>query len=97
VDNNVPLFGNVIPFNGARFISSGQRASMLIYDRIGSSSVSGPSPLATNSTIHYWYSGLDIGDLNNYQPSPSNVDNQEGVNSGSLKLTVSCPSCNSFG
>jgi hypothetical protein len=29
--------------------------------------------------------------------APATVDNQEGVNSSTIKATVSCPTCTSFG
>lgn len=96
VDVNSPTFTSSIPSNGSRFISSGQRASLLIYDWRGTSSVVWPAPLSTNSTIHYRYSGLN-NVLSNYQSSPSSVDNQEWVNSWTIKATISCPTCNSFG
>jgi hypothetical protein len=35
--------------------------------------------------------------LTNYVAAPATVDNQEGVNSSTIKATVSCPTCTSFG
>lgn len=99
IDSDAPFFTNMSPANTAYRVLSGQRFSALVYDRTGTRSVTWPTPLAQNSTKHYRYNWLSTGDLNNYQAVPSTwyVDNQEGVNSGTVKLTVSCPTCASFG
>lgn len=39
------------------------------------------------------FSGNSVDDLNNYVSAPSNVDNQEWVNSGSISVKVSCLTC----
>lgn len=96
VDTDAPIFWSVTPGNGAYHVPSSQRFSAIVYDRAGPWIVAGVLPMASNNRSHYRYSGLDVADLANYQAAPSNVDNQEGVNSGSIVLTVSCPLCTSF-
>lgn len=97
VDVNAPTFNGMNPTFNQRFVSSGAIFSALIYDRTWSSVINGPAPLWSNNTKHYRYSGLDTSILANYQAAPLTVDNQQWVNSGSIKITVSCPTCTSFG
>lgn len=92
-DTNNPLISNFVPSNGQRYVPSNQVVSFLTYDWAGPGNVSGPSPLATNNRSHYWYQGTSPLNIANYVDAPDTVDNQEGVNSGSIKVTVSCPTC----
>lgn len=92
-----PTITWIDPINGSRYIPNNQVVSFTVYDWAGAGSVSWPSPLATNNTSHYWYQGLATGVLSNYVAAPVTVDNQEGVNSSTIKATVSCPTCTSFG
>jgi hypothetical protein len=63
---------------------------MLINDRSNAplTDVSWPSPLQTNKRSHYRYQWLATT-LSNYVDAPDTVDNQEWVNSASIKITVS--------
>jgi len=98
IDVDAPSFNNVSPALGAYHVLSGQKFSAVVYDWRGIVNVSGPAPLATNSTRHYRYNWLSTGNLNNYIVAPTTwVDNQEWVNSWTIQLTVSCPTCASFG
>ncbi|MFZ2150975.1 MAG: hypothetical protein WAZ12_03340 [Candidatus Absconditicoccaceae bacterium] len=96
IDN--PTISNVSISNGSTQIPSNQNIFMLINDRQGNptSNVSGPAPLENNKRSHYRYSGLNTT-LGNYVAAPSSVDNQEGINSGSIKITVTAPSYPSYG
>ena len=84
------------PSNGDRYVADNTTISLTLYDRAGAWSVNWPAPLATNDRQHYRYSGNDTSSLNNYVPAPSSVDNQEGVNSGSISITLDCPTCTSW-
>lgn len=86
VDTTAPQFPSVYPTNNARYISDWASISFLTYDWIGAQTV------GLNSTQHYryaWWAAIPA----NYQQAPSTVDNQEWVNSTTIKATVSCPSC----
>jgi hypothetical protein len=96
-DATNPTITTIIPSNGSRYIPSNQVVSFTTYDWAGAGTVNGPSPLATNNRSHYWYQGLATGVLSNYVSAPATVDNQEGINSSTIKATVSCPTCTSFG
>ena len=86
VDTTAPQFSSVYPNNNARYISDWAIISFLTYDWIGSQTV------GLNSTQHYRYAwGATIPA--NYQQAPSTVDNQEWVDSTTIKATVSCPTC----
>lgn len=91
-DADAPTLTNTVPASNARYIPSNQTVSFLTYDWAGAGSVSGPSPLASNNRSHYWYSGLSLL-LTNYVAAPVTVDNQEGVNSGTIRATVACSTC----
>lgn len=95
-DANVPKIDSNVPAGGSRYIPSNQIISFLAYDWIGESNVTGPSPLASNNTRHYWYGGWATL-ITNYVVAPANVDNQEWVNSSTIQATVSCATCDSFG
>lgn len=92
VDSNAPSISNKNPNNGARYIASNHVISFVVYDWFGVSNTSWPMPLWTNNTSHYRYSWLNTT-LTNYQAAPSSVDNQEWVNSGSIRVNVSCATC----
>lgn len=93
-DATNPTVTSTTPTGGARYIPNNQVISFTTYDWIGSGGVSWPSPLATNNTSHYWYSGLSLL-LTNYVAAPVTVDNQEGVNSWTIRATVACSTCSS--
>lgn len=95
VDN--PTISNVSISNGATQIPSNQNISMLINDRQWSptSNVSWPAPLENNKRSHYRYSWLNTT-LWNYVAAPSTVDNQEWINSWSIKITITAPSYPSY-
>lgn len=95
-DATAPAIVDITPINWSRYIPNNQIISFTTYDWAGAGDVSGPSPLATNNRSHYWYSGWPLL-LTNYVAAPATVDNQEGVNSSTIKATVSCPTCTSFG
>ncbi len=92
-DTHAPSMQNNYPSNGNRYIPNNATITMTLYDRAGAGNVNGPAPLATNNRQHYWYSWNDISNLSNYVPAPSNVDNQEWVNSGTIHISVACPTC----
>ncbi len=96
-DATNPTITAITPSNGSRYIPSNQVVSFTTYDWAGAGSINWPAPLATNNRSHYWYQGLATGVLSNYVAAPATVDNQEGVNSSTIKATVSCPTCTSFG
>ncbi len=94
IDNEAPLMMGLYPANNARYISTGQIISFVLYDRAWPWTAAGVSPMTnTNNRSHYRYSGLDTSNLNNYQSAPSSVDNQEWVYSWSIKVTIACPNC----
>lgn len=92
-DNNAPSMQDNYPSNGNRYIPDNATITMTLYDRAGAGNVHGPAPLATNNKQHYWYSWNNTALLSNYVPAPSTVDNQEWVNSGTISISVSCPTC----
>lgn len=92
-DTNAPSMQNNYPSNGNRYIADNATITMTLYDRAGAGNVNGPAPLATNNRQHYRYAWNDTAVLANYVPAPNTVDNQEWVNSGSISITVSCPTC----
>jgi len=48
----------------------------------------------SNNKVSYWFSwNTSTWEISNYVSAPSNVDNQEWVNSGSISVKVSCPTC----
>ncbi len=96
-DSNSPTITAITPNNWSRYVPSNQVISFTTYDWAGAGTANGPSPLATNNRRHYWYQGFATGVLSNYVAAPATVDNQEGVNSSTIKATVSCPTCTSFG
>lgn len=93
-DSTSPSFVNTIPATNARYVPEDQIVSFVVYDWAGAGFVNWPAPLATNNRSHYWYSGLSLS-LSNYVPAPVSVDNQEGVNSWSFIVNISCTSCSS--
>lgn len=92
VDNEAPTITNTIPTAWARYIAPWYQIGFLVYDWIGGGNVSWIAPLGTNNRSHYRYNGLPPT-LENYQPAPTTVDNQEWVNSGTIKVTVTCSTC----
>ena len=92
IDNEAPTINSTTPTNWARYIATGYHIWFLVYDWIGAGNVSWPAPLGTNNRSHYRYAG-GATSLGNYQSAPTTVDNQEWVNSWSLRVTVACPSC----
>jgi len=84
VDNDAPIFSTTIPTAWAD-IPAAQTISFYTYDWAGV------------WTSFYWYSGLNNTVLSNYVAAPISVDNQMWVNSWTIKATVSCPTCTSFG
>lgn len=94
IDQEPPLMMSPNPVNNARYITTGTMVSFILYDRAGVWIASGIPPMTnTNNRSHYRYSGLNIYDLDNYQIAPSTVDNQEWVNSGTINVHISCPTC----
>lgn len=93
-DATNPTITNTVPTGWTRNIPINQVISFTTYDWAGAGSVSGPSPLATNNRSHYWYSWLSLL-LTNYVAAPATVDNQEGVNSWTIRATVACATCSS--
>ena len=94
VDTDAPKFPLTYPIAGAYHILSGEQFTALIYDWMWAWIVSGTPPMASNNRSHYRYAWLNTGVLANYVVAPSTVDNQEGVNSGTIKISLSCPTCN---
>ena len=92
VDSNAPGMSNTDPSNGDRYVDTGHVVSFILYDWAGPWTAVWPAPLGTNNRSHYRYSWLNAI-LTNYQPAPSTVDNQEWVNSGSIVVNISCPTC----
>lgn len=92
IDNEAPTINSNTPSNWARYIATGYTIWFLVYDRIGAGNVAGTLPMGTNNRSHYRYAWWATT-LGNYQTAPTTVDNQEGVNSWSLRVTVACPSC----
>lgn len=93
IDTDPPSDMNISPTNGTTNISTWYTTSFIVYDWKWAGNTMGTWPLTGNDRNHYRYSGLDMIDLNNYQKAPITVDNQEWVNSGSIKVDISCPSC----
>lgn len=93
LDNEAPLMANNYPSNNATNIPAGAIISFLLYDWAWPWIVSWPAPLGSNNRQHYWYSWLNSTTLSNYQTAPSTVDNQEWVNSWSIRVNLSCPTC----
>jgi len=82
-DTNQPIITNVSVNDGATNVSEDQVITFLTYDWNGSKKVS------------YWFAWNSTWDLSNYvaTPNPSNVDNQEWVDSSKISVTVSCTTC----
>lgn len=78
IDTNAPNFTSLNPSANSN-IPLDQTISFLTYDWVG-------------WTNHYWYSWQEML-LSNYVLAPTTVDNQWWVNSGTIKATVSCPTC----
>lgn len=97
VDNIAPIFTGIVPINNSRNVLNNQIISFTTYDWAGAGNVNWTSPLASNNRSHYWYGWNNTGSLSNYVVAPNTVDNQEGVNSSTIKATVSCPTCLDFG
>lgn len=87
LDNKQPIIGDLVKFwtyqsvNNKNKIASDQILSFETYDR------------DDWNKVNYWFSGNDAWNLSNYVTAPNNVDNQEWVNSSSISVTVSCPTC----
>ena len=80
---------NVTPWQTQ--IPSNQVISMLINDWAWAGVVNWPLPLESNNKSHYRYWWLSPI-LSNYVAAPATVDNQEWVNSWSIRITVTAPS-----
>ena len=78
-----PTITNVSVAPWATKVPINQTITFVTYDWDGSNP----------SKVRYWFSGNSVDDLNNYVSAPSNVDNQEWVNSGSISVKVSCDTC----
>ncbi len=85
------------PTNGLRFVPYNSTITLVLYDRVGSQIWwSDPRMTHNNNTEHYRYSWNDTSNIANYVPVPTSwpkVDNQEGVNSWTISLTIACPTC----
>lgn len=94
VDTNAPgmLTNSNNPLNGATYIPYNHTISFVLYDWIGAWLITWPAPLGSNNRSHFWYSGANTI-LANYQAAPTTVDNQEWVNSGTIKVTLNCSGC----
>lgn len=94
IDNEQPSIMNTTPSNNANNIASWQVVSFTIYDRAWPWVAAGISPMTnSNNRSHYRYAGLDSTNINNYQQAPSTVDNQAWVRSGTIKVSIACPTC----
>ena len=82
-DNKNPTITSVSVNNWATKVPSDKVITFVTYDWDGSDS----------SKMTHWFSGNSVDDLSNYVTAPNNVDNQEWVNSGSISVKVSCPTC----
>ncbi|EKD24981.1 MAG: hypothetical protein ACD_80C00142G0023 [uncultured bacterium (gcode 4)] len=92
-DGESPLMWRNTPINGERYIPSNHTISFVLYDWAGPGVVASPLPMNnSNNRQHYRYSGNAIA-LPNYVPAPVTVDNQEWVNSGTIQVSVACPTC----
>lgn len=96
-DVNSPIITNINIAGWASKIPSNQIISMLLNDRTNSpnSNVPWPLPLENNKRSHYRYSWWATI-LSNYVQAPITVDNQEWVNSWSIKVTVTAPNYPSY-
>ena len=84
-DNKNPIITNVSVNNWATKISSGQIITFVTYDR------------DSNNPVSHWFAGNSTSSLSNYVSADSqHVDNQEWVNSWSIVVTVSCPTCSNW-
>ena len=95
VDNEPPVMIWNTPTNGATKVPSNYTISFVLYDWVWAWLVPGTLPMDTNDRSHYRYSGLNTT-LSNYQKAPTTVDNQEWVNSGTISVTLTCPTCVSW-
>jgi hypothetical protein len=93
IDTESPLMSNNYPSNNATGIPAGAIISFILYDWAWPWAGVWPAPLGTNNRQHYWYSWWTTTLLSNYQTAPSTVDNQEWVNSWSIVVNLSCPTC----
>lgn len=98
VDTDNPTISNLNISNWSTQIPSNQNISMLINDRHWNPlwNVSWPLPLQNNKRSHYRYSWLDKSNLNNYQPAPTTVDNQQWVDPNTIQIVVTSPSDPSY-
>lgn len=80
-DTDKPTITNKSVSNWATKIASNQVITFLTYD------------WNSNKKVTHWFGGNSTWNLSNYVTAPSNVDNQEWVNSSSISVTVSCPTC----
>ncbi len=92
VDTNAPTMLSNAPANGATKVPSNYTISFVLYDRIWAWLVAWTLPMDSNNRSHYRYSWLDTS-LSNYQAAPTTVDNQEWVNSWTISVSLSCPTC----
>ncbi len=92
-DATAPGMWRNTPINGQRYIPSNYTVSFVLYDRAWPGTEAGIAPMSTNNRQHYRYSWFNTTVLSNYQPAPATVDNQEWVNSGTISVTVACPTC----
>jgi len=90
-DNQAPTIWNLVKswtsesVNNTSKVLSGQALSFDVYDR------------DADNKVTYWFNREDPSVLDNYVhvPNSNNVDNQEWVDSSSISVTVSCPTCSS--
>lgn len=50
----------------------------------------------SNHKVSRWFGENSTWNLSNYVDAPNNVDNQEWVDSGSISVKVSCPTCSGW-
>lgn len=92
VDTDAPNLQNLFPATiaWATKISWDQLISALLVDWQGSPLASVPwtPPLYNNPRSHYRYAGNPVLSLENYVAAPATVDNQAGVNSGTILVDI---------
>lgn len=92
IDTDSPKISDISVSDWSQQIPSNQIISMLINDREWNptANVDWPPPLESNKRSHYRYWWL-ITNIWNYVDAPDTVDNQEWVNSWSIKITITAP------
>lgn len=82
-DNKKPTITNVSVHTWDTNIPSNKVITFVTYDWDGSN----------YGKVTHWFSGNSVNNLNNYVSAPSNVDNQEWVDSNRIFVTISCTWC----